>query len=148
MIEKLRDHLSTTSSGEATVDMLEWIGHATLDVIGLVAFGHDFQCGDSTEAQAISASLDRAGSTGMELSGFVGPLIIRIFPWLLSLPLEAIQAQGAIRRIIREIALRIVRNREATQDTSGKDLLSVLLRMKSNSGMDLDTLLDQVSFRD
>lgn len=144
MIEKLRDHLSTVSSGDSTVDILQWIGYATLDVIGAVGFGHDFQCGDSPEAQAIGDVLTKAGSAGMELSGFLGPLIIRIFPWILNLPLKAIEAQGAIRRIVGEVFLRIVQNREATGEKSGKDLLSVLLRMKDLQ-MDMESLLDQVS---
>lgn len=144
MVDKLREDTGVTAEDAATVDINEYVGHATLDVIGLVGFGHDFQCGESPEALAISEICQQSVKTGMELIGFVAPLILRIFPWLLKLPVKAIESQGAVRQLVKKVALQIVQNREAAQDESGKDLLSVLLRMK-DSHMDLDNLLDQVS---
>lgn len=147
MIEKLGDHLSATSTvrtGDAIVDMRAWSGRATLDVIGAVGFGHDFQCGDSPEARAIKRIWSKTIGDGVKMYGFVAPLIIRILPWIVKLPMKVLKAQGAIRDIVRHIALQIVLNREAAQEEHGKDLISTLFRMK-DSQIDLDNLLDQVS---
>lgn len=144
MVDKLRDRVGAASTETTTVDILENISHATLDIIGLVGFGHDFQCGESPEVQAIIGIFDKTVSTGLEFAGFLAPVVLRAFPWILKLPVPAIEAQGEIRRIVRGIALSIVRDREAAQDQSaGKDLLSVLLKGK-NSAAELDNLLDQV----
>lgn len=127
MVDKLRDHLAMTNTEEATVNILDWIGRATMDIMGIVGFGHDFQCGESPEAQAINEIWTKLVVSGMELPGFIAPLVIRIFPWLLNLPVKAMETQGAIRGIVRDIALRIVTDRETAQEEPGKDLLSALL---------------------
>lgn len=146
MLDKLHDYLtanSTEKSGEATVNVLEWTGRATMDIIGIVGFGHDFQCGESPEAKAIHHIWSNIVSIGMELPGFVAPLVIRIFPWLLHLPIKAMESQSDIKKITHGLALRIIQNREATGEKPGNDLLSALLKMK-DSEIDLENMLDQV----
>lgn len=135
----------TTKTGGTVVNIQEWLSRATMDIIGIFGFGYDFQCGESSEAKLIEEIWTKLVITGMELPGFVAPLVLRIFPWLLKLPVKAIETQGAIRQIIRGVALQIVQRRETEQgqEDSGKDLLSVLLKMK-DSEIDLDNLLDQV----
>lgn len=143
----LRDHLTADSKAKATgtvVNMQEWLSRVTKDIIGIVRFGYDFQCGESVEAKMIEEIWSKLVIAGLELPGFVVPIILRIFPWLLKLPVKAIETQGAIRQIVRGVALQIVQNREAAHEKPGKDLLSALLRMK-DSEIDLDNLLDQVS---
>lgn len=148
MVDKLRDYVATVSrakSGDVTVNMVDWCGRATLDIIGSVGFGHDFQCGESPEAIAINASWAKIIALGMTFeAGFVAPLLLRPFPFIANLPLKAVEAQGEIRKIIRALALKIIQNREAAGEKPGKDLLSVLLQMKDN-GVSFDELLDHVS---
>ncbi len=80
----------------------------------------------------------------MDLPAFVAPLLVRIFPWILNLPVPAMQSQDAIKRIVRSIASEIIQNREATQEKPGKDILSTLLKMK-DTVIDLDNMLDQAN---
>lgn len=141
MVDKLRDHLN---NGEGSVDMLSWIGCATMDIIGAIGFGHDFQCGESPEARAINEIWEKIIITSMDLPAFVAPLLVRIFPWILNLPVPAMQSQDAIKRIVRSIASEIIQNREATQEKPGKDILSTLLKMK-DTVIDLDNMLDQAN---
>lgn len=144
MVDKLCDHVGATAPEPATVDILTFIGHATMDIFGLVGFGYDFRCGESPEVKMINAIMAKGVNSCVEPAGFIAPVVLRAFPWLLKLPIKAIKEQGSIRRIVREIALPILQDREAAQENCRKDLLSVLLQMK-DAQVDLDNLLDQVS---
>lgn len=157
LTELLRDHVhKNLPSGEGakdagvSVNILEWNCRATLQIIGRVGFGHDFQCGNSPEADAIQASWKQLVNMGLEMPGFVAPLVLRAAPFITQLPVEAIQAQGEIKTIIKKLALDIVNNRKKVDEASdnskgGRDLLSILLRMEETQGEDLDQLLDHVS---
>lgn len=150
MADKLREHLAATSTaktGEATVNMLNWCGRATLDIIGSVGFGHDFECGESPEAKAINGSWSQIVRLGMTFEGgFVAPVLLRLFPFMANLPIKAVEVQGQVRAIVRDLALKIVQAREAAGEKPGKDLLSVLLQMKDKE-LELNALLDHVSVR-
>ncbi|KIO30005.1 hypothetical protein M407DRAFT_242362 [Tulasnella calospora MUT 4182] len=154
LVEVLREHVLSQQAekgdgGGARVNILDWSGRATLDVIGAVGFGHDFQCGTSEEAKAITRSWRELILMGMEFPGFVAPLVIRAFPIITDLPVEAIQAQGEIKTIVKRIAKQLVEERRAMQNDegmkSGKDLMSTLLKWNQNAeGEDLDQLLDHI----
>lgn len=147
MADKLHDHLVAAGPSEKTVDILNWVGRATMDIIGAIGFGHDFQCGESPESKEIDRIWSGLVTTGLELPGFVAPLFIRVFPAVLKLPVKAMKSQEAVKNIVKDIALRIVQNREAAQEKPGKDLLSTLLKMKgADSEVDLDNMLDHVSW--
>ncbi|KAG8897481.1 hypothetical protein FRB99_008122 [Tulasnella sp. 403] len=142
-----------TSAG-VRLNILEWNCRATLDIIGTVGFGHDFQCGESPEARAIQASWAKLVSMGLDFSGFVAPLVVRAFPFIAHLPIPSIQAQGEIKVLIKKLARKIVEDRNtlsavdkdlaASKGKVGKDLLSIIMSMRETQGEDLDQLLDHI----
>ncbi|KAG8799766.1 hypothetical protein FRC16_004399 [Serendipita sp. 398] len=116
------------NGGSSVVNAFELTAPATLDVIGRVAFGHDFNTiGNSAEGIKITTGWKEQNEMGQEQAGFTALLVLRLFPWITSLPLEAIQAQGAVANRIRELAKGIVSNGEI-DEKGGKDLMSILLR--------------------
>lgn len=146
MVDKLRDLVDSTSSKTATTNIISWTSRATLDVLGSIGFGYDFQCGESPEAILIQKTWAQMISTGMQLPGFVAMLAIRAFPWMTRLPVKAIKAPGGLRVIVRELGQKIVEEKRAAAvagEKSGEDLLSTLLTLKGG-GVDVDHVLDQV----
>lgn len=114
------------ANGSIEVNVCELAAPATLDVIARVAFGHDFNTvGDSPEGSKILQGWKEQNEMGQEPSGFTALLVLRLFPWITSLPLEAIQAQGAVAQRIREIAKAIIAGGEV-DEKGGKDLMSIL----------------------
>ena len=124
----LANKLSTqvlNNNGSVIVDATELAAPATLDVIGRVALGHDFGAvSGSAEGVKITQSWRAQNQMGQEPDGFTALLVLRLFPWITSLPLEAIKAQGAVAERIRELAKAIVANGQI--EKGGKDLMSIL----------------------
>ena len=119
------------ASGESSLqlDILDYTARATLDIIGRVAFGHDFNAvGDAPDAIKIINSMRNQNDMGCEHSAFTSLLVLRLFPWITSLPLKAIQAQGVVADMIRKLAKDIVANSRVDNKTSDKDLMSLLLK--------------------
>ncbi|KAG8987613.1 hypothetical protein FRB90_003252, partial [Tulasnella sp. 427] len=154
LVDVLREHVHAERTvmekdGGVHVNILEWSCRATLDIIGNVGFGHDFQCGRSEEAKSIQRSWRELVLMGMEFPGFVAPLVVRAFPFITDLPVKAIQAQGEIKSIIKDLARQIVDQRKSMRNDegmkNGKDLMSTLLKLNERAeGDDLDQLLDHI----
>ena len=120
-------HASGTSFLQ--VNILDYTARATLDIIGRVAFGHDFNAvGDAPGATKIINTIRTQNEMGCEHSAFTALLILRFFPWITSLPFKAIQAQGAVADTIRTFAKGIVANSQIDITGSGKDLMSRMLQ--------------------
>ena len=118
------------ASGESSlqVNILDYTARATLDIIGRVAFGYDFNAvGDGPDAIKITNTLRTQNEMGCEHSALTGLLILRLFPWITSLPLKAIQAQSAVADTIRKLAKDIVANSQIGEKGNGKDLMSRML---------------------
>ncbi|KAG8948992.1 hypothetical protein FRC03_000504 [Tulasnella sp. 419] len=144
----LQSHVQNTltdASSTVRVNVYTWTSRATLDIIGSIGFGHDFQCGESPEAQAISTSWKRTVELGLGTPGLVAQLILKTFPFITDLPVGAIQAQGEIKTIIKKLAMDIVEGRKGSgvDYKNGKDLLSRLMRLQGED--DMDQLLDHIS---
>ncbi|KAG8940126.1 hypothetical protein FRC00_013209, partial [Tulasnella sp. 408] len=135
LVDVLREHIQTErvteKDGSVSVNILEWSCRATLDIIGNVGFGYDFQCGRSEEAKAIQRSWRELVLMGMDFMGFAAPLALRAFPFITDLPIKTIQAQGEIKTIIKKLAMQLIEQRRAMQNDegmkNGKDLMSTLL---------------------
>jgi cytochrome P450 len=98
-----------------------------LDVIGRVAFGHDFQQGQTPEAVSIMEGWRKQANLGMVWEGFVSLLTLRQFPLIGKLPLPAIKAQADIKNTIKPLARKLI-DRGVNDIENGRDLLSILLR--------------------
>jgi len=128
-VEKLESRLTNhvlASKGSATVNIPDFVSPCTLDIIGQVGLGFDFQFGESTEAKEIFASWHGHVNTGLTSAGLIAPLTLRAMPFLTKLPLEAIQAQGVVKQIINRLATRLME--QGSGRDNGKDILSLLLR--------------------
>lgn len=71
--ERLAAHVAATAEAkhEARLDIMDWTGRATLDIIGHVAFDHDFGSGESEDAKAIQRSWKNQIDEGLQKMGFV-----------------------------------------------------------------------------
>ncbi|OJT08114.1 hypothetical protein TRAPUB_969 [Trametes pubescens] len=102
----------------------------SLDIIGRVAFGHDFKAGQSTEAKEIHASWEGHVNTGLGFGGFVAMLVMRAVPFitllLTKLPVEAIRAGGRIREITTKLSMRLLESGSVSE--KGRDIMSILVK--------------------
>ncbi|KIM28766.1 hypothetical protein M408DRAFT_329219 [Serendipita vermifera MAFF 305830] len=134
---RLQAKLSTdveNAGGSVELNVCELAAPATLDVIGRVGFGHDFNAvsGEASEGMKITQTWREQNELGQEPAGFTALLVLRLFPWITSLPLEAIKAQGAVAERIREIAKDILAQGQV-DEKGGKDLMSILLRANAHA---------------
>ncbi|KAI0631192.1 cytochrome P450 [Trametes polyzona] len=137
--EKLESRLTNhvlSAGGAATVNITEYTSTCTLDIIGRVAFGHDFKAGQSTEAKEIHASWEGHVNTGLGFSGFVAMLVMRAVPFitllLTKLPVEAIRAGGRIREITTKLSMRLLESGNVNE--KGRDIMSILLKAERDGG--------------
>lgn len=100
---------------------------SSLDVIGRVAFAHDFQAGQSPEARSVMDGWRDQANLGMTFDGFLALLLLRQFPAIGRLPLPSIKAQSNIKNIIKPLANKLI-ERGVSDIDQGRDLLSILLR--------------------
>ncbi|EPS95624.1 hypothetical protein FOMPIDRAFT_101731 [Fomitopsis schrenkii] len=141
--EKLASRLTNqvlAHGGGATVNIVEQTSTCTLDIIGRVAFGHDFKAGQSTEAKQIRASWDFHVNSGMTFGAFIAMLVIRACPSVFLLPLPAIRAGGRIREIVTKLSMRLVER--GTFSERGRDILSILMTGRQK-GVKTDALTPQ-----
>ncbi|TDL23925.1 cytochrome P450 [Rickenella mellea] len=136
--ESYLSNLALLSGGSVTTNIVPLSSACTLDIIGRVAFGHDFDFGKSVESQDIAASWHNVVNTGMTFGGFVAPIVIRAFPFITSLPVKSFQAQGDIKVITGKFALQFIQ--EGSYNEKRKNILSILLRAQNeNNGEGLST---------
>ena len=127
---RIVNEIHASGKSSLQLNILDYTARATLDIIGRVAFGHDFNaiCGDAPDATKIINTLRTQNEIGFEPSAFTALLILRLFPWITSLPLKAIQAQGAVAEAIRTVAKGIVANSQINNTGNGRDLMSLMLQ--------------------
>ncbi|KAG8985961.1 hypothetical protein FRB90_004340 [Tulasnella sp. 427] len=153
-ITALENHLLTQPEATGVVDVQEWTAKLTLDIIGRVGFGHDFQLGQSPEALRILEGWKNQATMGFDKSAMLGMALLRLFPALSSAPVAALKAQEEIRETIKSIARGIVQEaRENLAEDGGwgekvkgaTDIISLLLRSSvTDNGLTEDELLDNI----
>ena len=126
---RIANEINASGESSLQLNILDYTARATLDVIGRVAFGHDFNAvGDAPDAIKIINTMRAHNEMGCEHSAFTALLILRLFPWITSLPLKAIQIQSAVADTVRKLAKGIVANGQIDNKGSGKDLMSLMLQ--------------------
>ena len=126
---RIANEIHASGKSSLQVNIADYTARATLDIIGRVALSHDFNAvGDAPDALKIINTFRTQSNMSCEHSAFTALLVLRMFPWITSLPLKAIQAQGAIAETVRKLAKDIVANSRVDNKTSGKDLMSLLLK--------------------
>ena len=126
---RILNEIHASGKSSLRVNILDYTARATLDIIGRVAFGHDFNAvGDAPDAIKIINTFRTHDEMGCEYSTFTALLILKFFPWITSLPLKAIQAQSAVADTVRKLAKDIVANSQVDNKGDGKDLMSLMLQ--------------------
>ncbi|KAF9019108.1 cytochrome P450 [Hymenopellis radicata] len=122
------------SQGEdACTNISPFVSSCTLDIIGRVAFGHDFRGGQSEDAKSISESWhDDVLLAHTMMTGFCAPLLISKFPWIQKLPIAALRNEGVAKRVAIRIGSQMLRDNATSAGVKtaaeGKDILTILLR--------------------
>ncbi|KAG8976148.1 hypothetical protein FRB90_009268, partial [Tulasnella sp. 427] len=149
MIAKLRDHISSLPSSvhQPVIDVLPWTSRATLDVIGVVGFGYDFQCGDSPYARIISETWSAQSMLMTKFPAFVGMKLLQAFPNLNNIQFEALKSQERMRDMIKDLARSVYLEQKSSrsgEEKHSQDLLSRLMSMTDTHRMDMEELLEQM----
>ncbi|KIY46089.1 cytochrome P450 [Fistulina hepatica ATCC 64428] len=114
--------------GSYEIDITRPLSAVALDIIGRTALAHDFGAvaGDeqSRKMLELGASQD---ALAIQPASFVAMMVLRLFPWILALPIPAIEAQLANTKHARGIASEIIA-RGQDDGRNGRDVLSMLLR--------------------
>lgn len=154
LILKGCDHLqrSLTESDPVgdRVDLIQWSKRVSIDVLGKVAFGSDFDFGEAEEAKVVLDNVDRRARLGLTTAGFAAPLALRSFPWLSGKVFSYTSAQTASKMVVKERAARQLLQRRkkvlSDEERSHTDLLDVLMNaMDPEDSEQADEMLDQVS---
>ncbi|KAH0830184.1 cytochrome P450 [Lanmaoa asiatica] len=148
--ENLADNLEThilEHDGRCEISIVDWVNQATLEAIGRLGFGHDFEGGRSDDARKILAAWRSMAYMGISTTGFYVLVMLRRFPLLNHLPLKALRLQGDVRNTIHQgIAKELLRrNQVADQGIKGNDLLSRLTSAHSLGSISTEELMDHVS---
>lgn len=114
----------------------------SLDIIGRVAFGHDFGSGESVEAKAIAAAWNKDVQFGLTTTGALAPIIIQSFPWITSLPIPDLLKEGVTKSIAKDLASKILAKGQINE--KDKDILSLLVRGTGEQMAD-EQLLENIS---
>ncbi|TDL23920.1 cytochrome P450 [Rickenella mellea] len=111
--EKLENtliNLALSNAGVANLNIAPYTSRCTLDVIGRVAFGHDFKFGES-------GSLDQ---------------FFRAFPMIVSFSLKYAKVQGRVKTMTGALAKRLIE--DGSHVEKRKNILSILLRSQGKTG--------------
>ncbi|KAK7043905.1 hypothetical protein VNI00_008071 [Paramarasmius palmivorus] len=129
---KLRARLESTiqdNGGSITTNIMKWTAIATLDIIGRVGFNHDFKGGETQDAKDIQNAWTEQVNAGMTTAAFYAQIFLRTFPFLLSVPVDAIQKQGDIKMVINRLAEKFLA--KGADIEKGRNLLSIMVRANS-----------------
>ncbi|KAK0216143.1 cytochrome P450 [Armillaria fumosa] len=148
-VERVTKHVGSQGY-ETTMDIAPFVSACTLDIIGRIAFGHDFGCGESKEARDIAESWHKDVLLGRTMTGFLAPIMMCAFPWITELPIPALQTDGVAKRVAIKLAGELLRQNKAQLESgSGKDILSILVKDQKKSKHDErlshTTLLENIS---
>ncbi|EIM83576.1 cytochrome P450 [Stereum hirsutum FP-91666 SS1] len=138
--ERMEERLLKAAPG--TFNIVPYTSACTLDIIGRVAFGHDFGSGQSAEAKAIAAAWNKDVQLGLTTTGALAPMIIQSFPWITRLPIPGLLEEGVTKSITRDLAAKILQKGDI--DEKGKDILSLLVKGAGEHMAD-EQLLDNIS---
>ncbi|KAF9022379.1 cytochrome P450 [Hymenopellis radicata] len=125
---RLFKHLASQGGESSSTNISPFVSSCTLDIIGRVAFGHDFGGGQSEDAKNISESWHNDVLLAHTMTGFCAPLLICKFPWIQKLPIAALQNEGVAKQVAMRIGSQMLRDNaiETTKETerlSGRVLL-------------------------
>ncbi|KAK0448028.1 cytochrome P450 [Armillaria borealis] len=118
LVQRVAKHL-TSRGGETTMNITPFLSACTLDIIGRVAFGHDFRSGEDV-------------LFGRTMPGFLMPIMMSAFPWISKFPV--FKTDGVAKQAALRLAGEFLRqNQTHLENGDGKDILSILIRDQKHS---------------
>ncbi|KAF8598680.1 cytochrome P450 [Ceratobasidium sp. AG-I] len=145
--ERLAAYVNTATDAthSARLDIMDWTWRVALDIIGRVAFDHDFECGESEDAKVLRQSWMVQLNAGFDRMGILGLFVLRAFPFIVRLPSKALKAQEDVKQILQNIG-RSMLERDLPE-SNNNNLLSSMARLAAteNSGISQQELLDHIA---
>ncbi|KAL0066804.1 hypothetical protein AAF712_006203 [Marasmius tenuissimus] len=134
LVAGIKKTIHARNDESITTNIEPLVASATLDIVGRIAFGHDFCNGESSEAKAISEAWHKDVKMGRTMAGFLAPVVIGAFPFINHLPIPALQKDGVTKTIALKIAADMLKEHRAREkvDGEGRDMLSILVRDQLN----------------
>ncbi|KAF9265664.1 cytochrome P450 [Marasmius fiardii PR-910] len=148
--EELIHYVEDNKHEGRAINIIDWTGKSTLNIVGRVAFLHDFKAGNSEEAQNILNARKKGVSPATQYIGFLTLMLLRRFHVFNYLPIGAIQGQGLAKRTVHAgVAKELIdRSRGLLDDAkrSGeRDLLSRLLLATAEEKVSKAELYEHIS---
>ncbi|KAG8769238.1 hypothetical protein FRC12_005085 [Ceratobasidium sp. 428] len=158
---KLKDALLNLAKSHAeegvAINVLPWISHTTLDIIGVAGFDYHFNSLDNDGKNELSAAFRTAFQSGQPAGAFM--ILQRFVPIIRYLsPDERSRAQAAASSIMHRIGTKLIAEKKASLDhelktgltAQGRDLLTLLIKSNmsnENEGQRMtdDEVLAQIS---
>lgn len=66
---------------------------------------------------------------GLTYSGFIAPILARMFPWIVKLPIPALQAQGRTKMVVDRLTKAIIGRNIVNENDN--DVLTLLMTANS-----------------
>ncbi|KAF9052940.1 cytochrome P450 [Panaeolus papilionaceus] len=152
-VNQLKDNWTSqlSSSGNDTrpVEALSWLSKVTLNVIGLAGFHYDFEAlSKGAQENELNSAFSTIFQTGGRMTMFN---VLRNFvPYLNKLPLKRNRDSQHAGEVLSKISRRLLRESQEAlghspdskvPGTTGKDLLSILVRANSSEDVPLEQRL-------
>ena len=139
--ERLRNKMAAVSDSDRSVDVWEWFGMFTMEVILATAFSRDISSAsgkDNPLVKAAAAIFQTGRSTGNNLAGERLIMMLSHFPWSVPILRYLARKTSGARGwdYLEETALKLIEDRRNTMATTGsaaQDLLQLMLEAHDES---------------
>ncbi|EKX49432.1 hypothetical protein GUITHDRAFT_53777, partial [Guillardia theta CCMP2712] len=131
IIRRWKRQVSLQSNKVHEIDLKSEMSCLTLDIIGLAAFGYDFNAIEGNNSELRQAYLELTPTAGSSLWMF----FCRTYPLLYMLDLPSYYRERQAEKVLRSTVKKIVRERMA-QGGNCKDLLGLLIDATDNQDPD------------
>eukprot|EP00960_Hanusia_phi_P050521 760271-Hanusia_phi.AAC.1 len=141
IIRRWRQQLSTRDAKSYEVDLKSEMSALTLDIIGLAAFGFDFNAVEGSHSELRQAYLEILPTAGSSLWMF----FCRTFPFLYLFDPSSYFREKRAEKVLRTTVKKIVRER-MSQEGKRRDLLGLLIDATDNQDPERKLSEDELIF--
>ncbi|KAG8743100.1 hypothetical protein FRC10_000400 [Ceratobasidium sp. 414] len=150
------DIIKSNPEGTATIDVLSWLGRATLDIIGVAGFDYHFNSLDGGDEDELAKAFSKVFEAGQRVS--VLAIVKNFIPVLQYLPDERRRMAKNNMANMRRIGMKLIENKKMVlaqelktgSTAQSRDLLTLLIKSNmayENEGQRMtdDEVLGQIS---
>ncbi|WVR08887.1 hypothetical protein IAU60_005946 [Kwoniella sp. DSM 27419] len=145
--------------GAKKIDVLSWLGKATLDIIGLAGFNYDFRALEDPN-EPLNEAYRNMFAAGLEFN--LGAILQALIPVLRAIPTKRIRTVKESTDVTKRIGRRLIEDKKKAiaaahagglekNEDIGNDLLSILIRanmaadLRADQKMSDDEVLAQIT---